>query len=174
MDVAQFHDTTITDCDSGLAVRTIIIPSGNFAPYVQGDLLEWSALLGLTSVALLESAQEMVGVLASMLRPNDAEATALARIAVTEPRIPFARDSPCAESLYGIAATANVPLTSVVSLVASPEANLLLVAVPAAVVITGSALGLAAALESGLSAKIREVMGLDGRKFRSTGPASHH
>lgn len=174
LDVAQFYDTTITDCDSALAVRAIAIPHASMAPYVQGDLVEWASLLGLRSVALLESAEEIVTVLASILRPNDADATALARLAVNEPRLPFGADALHAESLYGIATTANVPLASVVSLVASPEARLLLVAVPGGVVITGGAGGVAAALEAGLSSKIREVMGLDGRKFRSTGPAARN
>lgn len=174
MDVAQFYDTTITDCDTALALRVIVIPTGSVAPFAQGDLVEWGSLLGLSSVAFLESEAEMASVLGSILRPGDEDATALAEIALVEPRIPFATDSLRAESLYRIAASARVPLASVVSLVASPEARLLLVAVPAGVVIVGGAAAVASALESGLSAKIREVMGLDGRKFRSTGPASRN
>lgn len=174
MDVAQFYDTTITDCESALAVRLIVIPAGSMAPYVQGNLVEWASLLGLGSVALLDSEEEMVAVLASILRPGDADADALARLVISEPRVPFPGDSLHAQSLFAIAASAQVPLASVVSLVAAAEARMLLVAVPAGVVIAGGAGGVASALEGGLSAKVREVMGLDGRKFRSTGPAARN
>ncbi|MEX1103919.1 MAG: hypothetical protein WED87_06700 [Dehalococcoidia bacterium] len=174
MDISQFYDTTITDCDNGLAVRVIVIPHRSMAPYVKGDLVQWASLLGLTSVALLESEQEMISVLASTLSPGNGEAHRLARLVVMEPRIPFSNGDLRLLSLAQIARDANVPLPSVVSLVSSPESRLLLVAVPEGVAICGGASGMAGALGAGLSSRIREVMGLDGRKFRSTGPAARN
>lgn len=174
MDLAQFYDTTLTDCDSGLSVRVIVIPHRSMAPYVQGDLVAWASLLGLRSVALLDSESEMISVLASTLVPSNGEAAGLARVVVEEPRIPFSDGDIRLLSLAAIARTANVALSQVVSLVSAPEARLLLVAVPDGVAICGGAAGMAGALEAGLSSRIREVMGLDGRKFLSTGPAAHN
>ena len=174
MDIAQFYDTTLTDCESGLAVRVIVVPNRSMAPYVQGDLVEWAVLLDLRSIAFLESADEMVAVLASIVDPNDPEARRLAGIVVGDPRIPFLNSELRMLSLGEIALSANVPLSAVVSLVASPESKLLLVAVPDGVVVCGGVAAMAGALESGLCTRIREVMGLDGPKFRSTGPAAHN
>lgn len=172
MDLAQCYDTTLSERDSGLAVRVITIPRMSMAPYVHGDLMAWAPLLGLTSVAFLESEEEMVTVLASTLAPSDGEARRLARVVIDEPRIPFANGAVRLLSLGQIARSAHVPLAEVVSLVSSPDSRLLLIAVPEGVTICGSAPGMAAALENGLSGRIREVMGLDGKTSRSTGPST--
>ena len=173
MDLAQFYDTTLTDCESGLAARVIVIPNASMAPYVQGDLVEWASLLGLKSVAVLESEPEMVAVLTSILAP-DGGGRELAETVVSNARIPFHDGRLRPLSLAGIARTARVSFSAVVSLVASAEARLLLVAVPEGVVICSGAGAMAQALEGGLSSRIREVMGLDGRTFQSTGPAARN
>jgi hypothetical protein len=49
---------------------------------------------------------------------------------------------------------------------------LLLATAPAGVVVCAPAEQLSRALNAGLSSKLREMMGLDGRKYGSTGPAA--
>ncbi len=172
MDIAQYFDTTVTDCESGLAVRVILIPNASLAPHARDGLLTAAYVLGLRVTARLQSETEVVAVMSSLLSTSNPEARELAQAVATEPRLPFGEAGPQLVSLMAIARSAGDDLARTTSLVSMVDWRLLLVDAPAGMLVCGPAENISAALDRGMAARIREAMGLDGRQFRSTGPAA--
>lgn len=172
MDLAQYHDTTITDCESGLSVRAIVVPASSMAPHARFGLLTWTAMLGLKTEAMLDREREIVAVLASLLRPRDLVATELATVLVREPRLPLGEVGMQFASLMMIAESNADNLEHTAFQVALGEWRMLAVVAPVGIVLASAAATLSGALDHGLYEKIRELMGLDGREFQSTGPAA--
>ncbi len=170
MDISQYFDTTLTDCDSGLAVRVIVIPVSSMAPHARSGLIGWTAMLGLNRVAVLESEREIIAVLASLLRAGDPAATELAAVIVQEPCVPFGDPGIKGASLNDVAG-AGIAGARTASLVSLDDWRLLAVSVARGIVLCGEAGAFAGALGRGLSGQLRELMGLDGREYKSTGPA---
>jgi hypothetical protein len=172
MDLAQYFDTTITDCESGLAARLIVVPTVSMAPHARLGVLGLPEMLGLKTEAMLESEREMIAVLASLLRSGDPAAMELATVVVREPRLPLGEAGIQPASLLMIAKSNGEVFHNTVFQVSLREWRLVAVLAPVGMVLAGAAAAVAAMLESGLAVKIRELMGLDGRQFRSTGPAA--
>jgi len=175
MDISQYFDTTLTDCDSRLAVRVIVVPVNSMAPHARSGLMSWATMLGLNRVAVLESEREAVAVLASLLRAGDPAATSVANVALCEARVPFGDPDLKGTALIDIARSDQRGAGSAlgtVTLVSLDDWRMLAVAVADGIVLCGEAEAVSGALARGLTAKLRELMGLDGREFSSTGPAA--
>ena len=172
MDLAQYFDTTITDCESGLAARLIVVPTASMAPHARLGLLGLPEMLGLTVDAMLESEREIIAVLASLLRSGDPAAVEMATILVREPRLPLGEAGIQPASLLMIARSNGDTLLHTVFQVSLQERRLVAVIAPVGMVLAGPSESISAMLESGLALKLRELMGLDGRQFRPAGPAA--
>lgn len=131
MDIAQYFDTTVTDCESGLAVRVILIPNASLAPHARDGLLTAAQVLGLRITARLQSETEVVAVMSSLLSTSNPEARELAQAVATEPRLPFGEAGPQLVSLMAIARSAGDDLARTTSLVSMVDWRLLLVDAPA-------------------------------------------
>jgi hypothetical protein len=169
MDLARYVDATITDCDSALAVRVVSIPRESLAPHVRNDLFSWPAVLGLKEVARLGTRDEVVSVLAAMLGGGDT-AHGVAEAVADRPLVPFG--DPIHDVTLVEMATARTAETLDLAYVTLEGSRLLLATVPDGLVVCAEAADLSRALERGLAAKLRELMGLDGRRYNATGPAS--
>lgn len=173
MELAQYYDTTVVDCDSNRAIRTIVVPARSIAPSDRGDLFDWIRLFGIEAVGFLQGEEEATSVLAGLLRSDAPEAVELARAVMTSPAIPF--ESPKFEllSLVDIAGTAGVALGSVMALVRFGSLAFLFVAVPDGIVLCGNGLDMTDILNDGVEARLRRLIGLDGSRIKQGGaPAS--
>jgi hypothetical protein len=135
-------------------------------------VLGWPEMLGLQTEAMLEDEREIVAVLASLLRAGDPAAVELATAVAREPRLPLGETGIQPISLMKIAESNAERLQRTAFQVSLEEWRMLTVVAPAGMVLASSAQALSGALDRGLSVKIRELMGLDGRQFKSAGPAA--
>lgn len=171
LELAQYYDTTVVDCDSNRALRTIVVPARSITPEDRGGLVDWLRLLGLEAVAFVPSEEEAVAALIGSLNTNDPEAVQLCRTVLGATTIPFENGSLGAASLLGIAASAGVALSSVMAVVRLQHLQFLLVAVPLGVAMCGNAMDITEALRLGLEERLRRLMGLDGSRVRPVNPA---
>lgn len=169
MELAQYYDTTVVDCDSNRAIRSIVVPARSIAPADRGDLLDWIRLFDIEAVGFLQGENEAISALVGLLRTDDPDAVELARAIMTSPAIPF--ESPKLEllSLVEIAGTAGVALGSVMALVRFDGLAFLFVGVPEGIVLCGNALDMTDILNKGVEAKLRRLIGLDGSRSKQGG-----
>jgi hypothetical protein len=168
MEISRLFDATVTDCESGLAARLITLPEASFAPHVRDRLFSWPTLLGLEEIATLTSAAEVARMLASVLDRQSSLGAELAQAVVNEP-LSFGI---AAAELTIAAISRSRSDDSFVSLVRSGARQLLLAVSGPGVVLCGNAATLSECLLDGLSARIRDSLGMEGRRYRSTGPAA--
>lgn len=168
MEIGQYFDTTMTDCVSGRAARVIAIPSTSIPRHLRPDMVDTTQVLGLQALAWLESRDEVVRVLSSLLVMNGDRA--FAEGCTTQPRVPLGEGGPHLVSLLAIAES-HGRIGESVRLTTFGSWPQLLVAVAAGVLIAGEARSVSAALGAGLARRLRELMGLDGEQYASSGPA---
>jgi hypothetical protein len=164
VDIAQFYEQNIFDCDSGTSARMIMIPRDSFAPHVRSMLFDWHTLLGMTRIAILTTPAELVATFASLVGERSLAARELASEVLAWPLV-----------LAGSRFEELVlpPLEQIMksdagefSLVSMEGHLLLLCVLPEGLLIGSNPGTLADALDAGLSGKMREAMGLDGRSTR--------
>lgn len=168
MEIGQYFDTTMTECWSGGAARVISVPSTSIPPHLRPGMVDTTQALGLQSLAWLESRDEIIRVLASLLGPD--RSPEFAEACATEPRVPLGEGGPHLVSLLAIAES-HGRIGESVRLTMFGSHPQLLVAVPAGVVIAGAAHRVSAALGAGLARRLRELMGMDGEKYAWSGPS---
>ncbi|HET7738260.1 MAG TPA: hypothetical protein VFK32_06770 [Tepidiformaceae bacterium] len=169
MELAQYYDTTIVDCESNRAIRAIVVPARSIAPADRGDLLDWIQLFDIEAIGFVQSEAEALSALAGLLRSDDSEALALARTVMSTSTIPFEVDGFRVMSLLEVAGTAGVALGSVLALVRLESLPFLFVAVPDGIVLCGNALDVSDILGRGVEVKLRRLMGLDGSRMTQGG-----
>jgi hypothetical protein len=164
MDIAQFYEQHVVDCESGLAVRLIMIPRESLAPHARSGIFEWPALLGLREIARLTTPEEHVATVASLLRPGAVEARMFAATVLASPLV-FAGPSFEIVTLDSL----NAQLESqraICTLMQLDGENACMATLPEGIILYGEARAVASALEVGLANRMREAMGLDGRATR--------
>jgi hypothetical protein len=173
MDLARFFETTLTDCDAGLAVRLLAIPVDSLAPHARSGVFDWPNLLGVREIARLMSLPEVEMSLASLSGVTSPEQRAAAQelaAEALEQELPIGKGLAVSlRALLGHRTGGTRPYTA---LGAVGDDMLLLLTSADWIVLFSTAAQLSAALANGLAVRVREAMGLDGRRFRSTGPAS--
>lgn len=168
MEIGQYFDTTMTDCDSGRAARVIAIPSTSIPPHLRPGMVDTTQVLSLQSLAWLESRAEFVRVLASLLGMNGDRS--FAEACAVEPRVPLGEGGPHLASLLAIAES-HGRIGESVRLTSFGASRQILVAVAVGVVVIGEAHSLSTALGAGLGPRLRELMGMDGEQYAWTGPS---
>jgi len=167
MEIGQYFDTTMTDCDSARAARVIAIPSTSIPPHLRPGMVDTTQVLGLQSLAWLESRTEIVRVLASLLGMNGDRA--FAEACAAEPRIPLGEGGPHPASLLALAES-HGRIGQSVRLTTFRASRQILVSVAAGVILVGEAHSLSTALGAGLDRRLRELMGMDGEQYAWSGP----
>src|SRR5436853_3939990 len=134
----------MTDCETGLAVRRLVIPVDSLAPHARAGIFDWPALLGMREIATLTSPREAAAILASLLGTGPT-AVEIAELVVHEPIIGF--------SDLTLATLADGSPERQLRLAQFAAEPLMMGVCPAALVVCGPAESLSKALLRSLSGK---------------------